>query len=315
MDDVEIQRHFNELRDELLDKRAVSIDRWLFVIALILTFFGVIVALGGYVGFKKFWDIETEARNSARDAAEHAQEAKRILDEMKKYRDKAEEYVSQFELLADRPEFDVSVDEVPKELQIYTEKLIAQADSLQQQGRIDEAIEKWRAIANITEGSDNDLAAEAWYYVGYLFRNENLKECISANTKAIQLKPDYAEAYRNRGAAKGLLGRYEEAIVDFNKAIDLKSDLVGVYNNRGNAKASLEQYPEAMADYNEAIRLKPDDANTYYNRGITKDKLKLIDEARQDFEKARDLARYAGNDHLADLAEQGLRGFGSQEGK
>ncbi len=51
VDDVEIQRHFNELRGELLDKRAVSIDRWLSVIAIVLTFFGVVVAVAGYIGF------------------------------------------------------------------------------------------------------------------------------------------------------------------------------------------------------------------------------------------------------------------------
>lgn len=50
-----------------------------------------------------------------------------------------------------------------------------------------------------------------------------------------------------------------------------------------------------------------DAAEAYSNRGIAKEALGLIDEARQDFEKARDLAQEAGNDSLADAAEQNLR--------
>ena len=44
-----------------------------------------------------------------------------------------------------------------------TDKAIADAVSLQQQGKRDDAIEKWRALAHIAEGSDNDLAARAWF--------------------------------------------------------------------------------------------------------------------------------------------------------
>ena len=48
------------------------------------------------------------------------------------------------------------------------DRAIADAVSLQRAGRIEEAIEKWRSIANVAEGSDNDLAARAWLSVGYL---------------------------------------------------------------------------------------------------------------------------------------------------
>ena len=40
-------------------------------------------------------------------------------------------------------------------------------------------------------------------------------------TKAIQLKPDYAEAYGNRGNTKDKLGRIDGARQDFEKARDL----------------------------------------------------------------------------------------------
>ena len=49
----------------------------------------------------------------------------------------------------------------------------------------------------------------------------------------IQLKPDYANAYSNRGAAKTLLGKHQDALTDLNKAIQLRSDDAGAYKNRG----------------------------------------------------------------------------------
>ena len=39
---------------------------------------------------------------------------------------------------------------------------------LQQQGKRKEAVEKWRAVANIVEEKDNALAARAWISSGYL---------------------------------------------------------------------------------------------------------------------------------------------------
>ena len=415
-DDVEIQRHFNELRGELLDKRAVSIDRWLTVIAIVLTFFGIVVAVAGYIGFTRFQEIETEAKGYVKDA-------ERLVEEMKKNYDISVGYLDSIktvnaEDVANNPEktkqIAADVDENPKAS--LMDKAIAQAVFLQQQGKRDEAIEKWRAVAHITEGIDNDQAARAWFSIGYLLvENKKWEDSISAydraislkpdlvaaynnrgnvkgalghrteaiadfdeairlkpdlavayynrgHTKeelgrhedaiadfdeAIRLKPDYANAYNNRGVAKAVLGQRTEAIADYDEAIRLKPDYANAYNNRGNvkaalgqhndaiadydeairlkpdfveaynnrgiAKAKLEQYIDAIADYDEAIRLQPNYANAYHNRGNAKVALDRIDEARQDFEKARDLAREAGDDSLADLAEQGLRKLDSQE--
>lgn len=313
-----------------------------------------------------------------------------LEEEIKKIGDKTDEILQRLnaETVADDPEeakqAATKVDENPGASLI--DKAIAQAISLQQQGRIKEAIEKWRAVAHIAEGIDNDQAARAWFSVGYLIQDEKPEDGISAYDRAIFLNPDYVEAYNNRGNAKVEQERYEEAIADFDEAIRLNPDLAEAYNNRGNAKveldrhneaitdydkaiqlkqnlaeaydgrgvakAKLKQYEEAIADYDEAIRLKQDYADAYNSRGnakalleryadaiadydeavrlkrdyaeaynargvakvllgrsavAAKNKLKLIDEAREDLETARDLARDAGNDSLADLAEQRLR--------
>ena len=63
-------------------------------------------------------------------------------------------------------------------------------------------------------------------------------------------------------------GEYDRAIADYTEAIRIKPDYAEAYRNRGVAYAEKGEYDRAIADYTEAIRLKPDYAEAYYNRGI-----------------------------------------------
>jgi Flp pilus assembly protein TadD len=89
-------------------------------------------------------------------------------------------------------------------------------------------------------------------------------------SKAIELKPDYAEAYNKRGLAKGGLAKspndVDSALADYNKAIELKPDYAEAYYNRGVAKQAKGDKSGALADQNKAIELKPDYAQAYANR-------------------------------------------------
>ena len=84
--DVEIQTRFNKIQSELLDQRALYIDRWLAIIAIVLTFFGVVVAIAGFMGIKKIRDIEKDAKtrveNIVADAEKHLQEFQKQYQEM-----------------------------------------------------------------------------------------------------------------------------------------------------------------------------------------------------------------------------------------
>ena len=123
----------------------------------------------------------------------------------------------------------------------------------------------------------------------------------------IHLKPDYAEAYYNRGLAKFGLDDYEAAIADFDQAICLKPDYPEAYYNRGNAKLVLEDHKAAIADFDQAIRLNPDDVLAYYNRGNANAILNHKEEAQTDFEAAWDLAGRSENTVLKTRIEQQLQ--------
>ena len=299
----EFDRRFNERQKEILDNRENSINRWLAIVAIVLTVFGIAVPIAGVWGFKEFEEIKTQAQS--------------YVKEIKQYRDEAESLTQDInaEIVANDPakakQIIEDVRENPKASP--TDKAIAKAVSLQDQGKREEALKIWQGIADAFEEVDRELAARAWFPVGYLLDQEKFEDAIAAYDQTIRLKPDFVAAYNNRGIAKDKLGRHEDAIADYNQAIQLKPDLAEAYSNRGTTKYKLGRYEDAIADYNQAIQMKPDYAEAYSNRGTAKGKLGRIDEARQDFEKARDLARKAGDDSLVALAEQVLRKLDSQE--
>ena len=72
--------------------------------------------------------------------------------------------------------------------------------------------------------------------------------------RAIQLNPNNAIAYYNRGNAKYALGRNQEAIADYDRASQRDSNNANAYNNRGKAKYALGKNQEAIADYDRAIK-------------------------------------------------------------
>ena len=203
--EVEIQRHINELRSELLDDRAGTVDWWLAALTVVLGFFAIVVVLGGYIGFSRFREIESEAKNSVKTAAEHTVAAERYVREIEGNRYKSNEIIRRMnaETAADNPEEAnqavESVRENPEASLI--DKAIAHAISLQQEGNRDDAIEKWRAIVHIAEEGDHALAARAWFSIGYLLQDKDPKGSVSAYDQALRLEPAY-DTYNNRGCWK-----------------------------------------------------------------------------------------------------------------
>ena len=96
---------------------------------------------------------------------------------------------------------------------------------------------------------------------------EASREALASYDKAIALKPDYAEAYNNRGNALKELKRPDDALASYDRGDRAEADYAEAYNNRGNALMDLKRPAEALASYDKAIALKPDYAEAYNNRG------------------------------------------------
>jgi hypothetical protein len=100
---------------------------------------------------------------------------------------------------------------------------------------------------------------------------------------------DTATDYFNSGAAKQAKFDFNGAIADYSKAIELKPDYFEAFNRRGQAKLSKGDVDGAIADYTKAIELKPDDARAYSLRGMAKSSRKDMDGAIADYTKAIEL--------------------------
>ena len=101
--------------------------------------------------------------------------------------------------------------------------------------------------------------------------SEDYGEAIKGFGKAIDLYPDYAEFYNNRGNAKADQGDYTGAIQDYTEAIKLKEDYAIAYKSRGYAKLKSKNYAGVIQDYDKALKLNyPADAKFYNNRGVAK---------------------------------------------
>ena len=132
--------------------------------------------------------------------------------------------------------------------------------------------------------------AEAYNNRGGAYRNKGESDlAIKDYNEAVRLRPDYAEAYNNRGGAYRSKGEFDLAMENYNKAIELKPDYAEACYNRGNVYSEKGEFDLAIKDYNKAIELKPDFAEAYNNRGNAYSEKGEFDIAIKDYNEAIEL--------------------------
>ena len=104
--------------------------------------------------------------------------------------------------------------------------------------------------------------------------------------RALNLRPDSAQAHFNRGNVLPKLKRHDEAVASFDRAIDLRPDFAMAYSNRGNVLQTLKRYEEAVANYDRAVGLQPGYAVAHFNRGNALQQLKRFEEAVASYDRA-----------------------------
>jgi tetratricopeptide (TPR) repeat protein len=131
---------------------------------------------------------------------------------------------------------------------------------------------------------ENALLAQQYFEQAYALSDPD--EEIRLNTMAIELKPDFVEAFFNRAIARKAKGDLDGALSDYDEAIRLKPDYTVAFNNRGIARQEKGDLSGALSDYDEAIRLKPDYAVAFNNRGAARQAKGDRDGALSDFNEA-----------------------------
>jgi len=246
-------------REEIIIEAQRSLDRSLSIFNIVATFVSVmvtilaiIIGIAGAAGFFKYkeWkaviqemerdlkQVKEVARDAEREAKEAARDAKREADTITQIRNEAEEDLNALRSgFGDLPT--ISLTEKPSE---------------EDMEKLDEFIRKF----DVFETLGASLKAEDYMTRGIAFYyRDKYYSALESFKKAIELKPDLAVAWFNKGAMLDRLGRSEEALESLEKAIELKPDLADAWFNRACLYALKGERENALADLRRAVELDP----------------------------------------------------------
>ena len=132
-----------------------------------------------------------------------------------------------------------------------------------------------------------------------------IDSAIISFNKAIELKPDYDEAYFNLGVAFHQTGQLGEAINCYERAISIKHAYPTAHNNLGLIALSQGQLDNALKSFEWAVAYSPEYAEAHNSLGAALQELKQFEKAKVSFKKAVALnPQYAqGLHNLAILCE------------
>ena len=138
-------------------------------------------------------------------------------------------------------------------------------------------------------------SAVNYFNIAYSFGEKgDYEKAIENYDKAIELNPNYEEAWYNKGVRLGKLERHEEAIECHDKAIELKPNDEEAWYGKGFELGESERHEEAIECYDKAIELNPNYEEAWYSKGVDLEKLGRKDEAKLCFQKAKELG-YEGS--------------------
>ena len=162
----------------------------------------------------------------------------------------------------------------------------------QQQGRYSGAINDYD-----TAISKKEDYGEAFYRRGRSkYDVGQVEEALTDFERASTLRPNSPYVHYWLGLTKKDLG--QEGLKDFDEAIRLKPDYFDAYFQRGLVLKELQEYPSALDDFDKAIEINPNELSVYYDRSETLFLLLRVDDAKQDIEVALELAKQQKNDEM-----------------
>jgi tetratricopeptide (TPR) repeat protein len=127
---------------------------------------------------------------------------------------------------------------------------------LQERGHLDEAIEQYKRVIDLT--SDPGLLAATYANLGAAYRklgeDEKARACFD---QALRLNPNQSNAYLGLGQLLEKQNRREDAINSYSRSVELRPTDLG-FLLLGHALESAGRRPEALAAYQAALKLSPD---------------------------------------------------------
>lgn len=104
--------------------------------------------------------------------------------------------------------------------------------------------------------------------------------------QAVDLCPSFAEAHNNLADVYEQMGRFSEAIGEYQAAIRANPLFPHPRFGLGDIYFKNGRFADAMTWYREGLRLAPDDVEAYYNRGVARRHEGDMNAAQLDFDMA-----------------------------
>lgn len=122
-------------------------------------------------------------------------------------------------------------------------------------------------------------AAERLYSQGLgILSRDDFARALNYFEKAVEVDPNYAEAWYQAGFSYGMLGRHQDALKASKQAARIRPDWAETYVNIGASSFALGQFKEAAEAYRQATRLDADNADAHFALGLSFNKLSRTDE-------------------------------------
>ena len=128
-----------------------------------------------------------------------------------------------------------------------------------------------------------------------LMLEKKYQKAILFLNKAIELNPEFKEAYYNLGISYERLGKYKDAIKNLKEAIKLSPDDANAYYALGYVYYQKKKNKQAVEAFEHAARLKPDNPFTHSKLGYAYLAWGKVERARGQYQVLKSL-----NSDLAD---------------
>ena len=140
------------------------------------------------------------------------------------------------------------------QLQTGTQVALARGNAFLDQGHIEEAIVRYRAVTE----SDPESALGHRKLGDALLLAGRAEDALRPLRRAIELEPDVAEAHNNLGLALIQLGGSQrDAVASLQRAVDRRPDYREAHYNLAHA-LSMDQPSAAVREFREALRIRAD---------------------------------------------------------
>lgn len=147
--------------------------------------------------------------------------------------------------------------------------------------RPDQGSPSQQASAPLAEGHDALLGRARAY-----FAESRIPEAIACLRRAIELRPESAQAHFQLGAACEQLGDFAGAAESYRRAVALKPGVPELYCHLGRALSQGGALPSAVESYRRAVALAPNRYEIYNDLGLALIRLKDYDAASATLERA-----------------------------